>query len=242
MTVAVVGQDQDACSEPHSRMRLSGAGRVMIHTRRCGPNWQHIGHRDNQHDSQQRGGRGHDAHPAWAVPSPKSPSSGLIFRVRPVQAMKSRAVHDGGPFVDPVVPGRRLRLSEVVIPCPMKRFTGTWCRGSIAAGAAGGHRRPRPAPTGQDSIVNDAPAGHSAPIPMPRRARTKNRNAKFGENPAMKLQIENHRMKIISGIFRPTRSANQPEDPSETLVPWCRGGVRRIGLVSPEAGEGTRLV
>jgi hypothetical protein len=49
-------------------------------------------------------------------------------------------------------------------------------------------------------------------------------------------------MEIISGIFRPTRSANQPEDPSETLVPWCRGGVRRIGLVSPEAGEGTLLV
>jgi hypothetical protein len=64
----------------------------------------------------------------------------------------------------------------------------------------------------------------------------------FGENPAMKLQIENHRMEIISGIFRPTRSANQPEDPSETLVLWCRGAVRRIGLVSPEAGEGTRLV
>jgi hypothetical protein len=174
MTVAVVGQDQDACSEPHSRMRLSGAGRVVIHTRRCGPNWQHIGHGDNQHDSQQRGGRGHDAHPAGAVPSPKSPSSGLIFRVRSVQAMKSRAVHDGGPFVDPVVPGRRLGLSEVVIPCPMKRFTGTWCRGSIAA-------------TGQDSIVNDAPAGHSAPIRMPRRAWKKNRNAMFGENPAMKL-------------------------------------------------------
>ena len=36
--------------------------------------------------------------------------------------------------------------------------------------------------TGQDSIASDAPAGHSAPMPMPRRARKKNRKAKFGEN------------------------------------------------------------
>src|SRR5579872_1868461 len=65
--------------------------------------------------------------------------------------------------------------------------------------------------TGQDSIASDAPAGHSAPMPMPSSARKKNRNAKFGEKPAMKLQIEYHRMEIISGILRPTRSASQPD-------------------------------
>ena len=48
-------------------------------------------------------------------------------------------------------------------------------------------------------------------MPMPSSARKKNRNAKFGEKPAMKLQIEYHRMEIISGIFRPTRSASQPD-------------------------------
>src|SRR5258708_34758341 len=69
---------------------------------------------------------------------------------------------------------------------------------------------------GQDSIASDAPAGHSAPIPMPRRARKKNRNAKLGEKPAMKLQIEYHRMEIISGILRPTRSAIQPDAAAPT--------------------------
>ena len=57
--------------------------------------------------------------------------------------------------------------------------------------------------TGQDSIANDAPAGHSAPMPIPSIARKKNRNAKLGEKPAMKLQIEYHRIEIISGIFPP---------------------------------------
>ena len=38
-----------------------------------------------------------------------------------------------------------------------------------------------------------------------------NRNTKVGENPAMKLQIEYHRIEIISGVFRPIRSASQPE-------------------------------
>src|SRR6476646_9386251 len=65
--------------------------------------------------------------------------------------------------------------------------------------------------TGQDSMASDAPAGHSAPMPMPRSARKKNRKAKVGENPAMKLQIEYQRIEIISGIFRPTRSASQPD-------------------------------
>src|SRR6516164_5517157 len=63
---------------------------------------------------------------------------------------------------------------------------------------------------GQDSMASAAPAGHSAPMPMPRRARKKNKNAKLGENPAMKLHSEYQRMEIISGAFRPIRSAIQP--------------------------------
>src|SRR5215469_13488071 len=63
---------------------------------------------------------------------------------------------------------------------------------------------------GQDSMARAAPAGHSAPIPMPSSARKKNKNAKLGEKPAMKLQSEYQKMEIISGVFRPTRSAIQP--------------------------------
>src|SRR5260221_249683 len=63
---------------------------------------------------------------------------------------------------------------------------------------------------GQDSMASAAPAGHSAPIPMPSSARKKNKNAKVGEKPAMKLQSEYQRMEIISGVFRPIRSAIQP--------------------------------
>ena len=64
---------------------------------------------------------------------------------------------------------------------------------------------------GQDSIASDAPAGHSAPMPMPSSARNTNRNMKVGEKPAMKLQTEYQRIEIISGFLRPIRSANQPE-------------------------------
>src|SRR5258708_11281776 len=63
---------------------------------------------------------------------------------------------------------------------------------------------------GQDSMARAAPAGHSAPMPMPSSARKKNRKAKVGEKPAMKLQTEYHRMEIISGALRPMRSAIQP--------------------------------
>src|SRR5450755_3752888 len=52
---------------------------------------------------------------------------------------------------------------------------------------------------GQDSMASAAPAGHSAPMPIPRIARKKNKKAKVGEKPAMKLQMEYHRMEIISG-------------------------------------------
>src|SRR5579872_3394556 len=64
---------------------------------------------------------------------------------------------------------------------------------------------------GQDSMASAAPAGHSAPMPMPSSARNTNRNQKLGAKPAMKLQIEYHRIEIISGVLRPTRSASQPD-------------------------------
>src|SRR5882762_4913154 len=63
---------------------------------------------------------------------------------------------------------------------------------------------------GQDSMASAAPAGHSAPMPMPSSARKKNRNAKVGEKPAMKLQSEYQRMEIINGALRPILSAIQP--------------------------------
>src|SRR6185295_10872280 len=63
---------------------------------------------------------------------------------------------------------------------------------------------------GQDSMASAAPAGHSAPMPMPSSARNTSRNVKVGEKPAMKLQIEYHRMEIISGVLRPMRSPIQP--------------------------------
>src|SRR5438552_12238359 len=64
---------------------------------------------------------------------------------------------------------------------------------------------------GQLSIARAAPAGHSAPIPKPSSARNTKRNQKAGEKPAMKLQSEYHRIEIISGMRRPTRSPSQPE-------------------------------
>src|SRR5262245_35883629 len=64
---------------------------------------------------------------------------------------------------------------------------------------------------GQDSIARLAPAGYSAPMPMPRAERTTSRKVKFGENPAMKLQTENQRIDSIRGAFRPMRSESQPE-------------------------------
>src|SRR4051812_40934360 len=63
---------------------------------------------------------------------------------------------------------------------------------------------------GQLSIAREAPTGHSAPMPMPSSARKKNRKAKLGEKPAMKLHAENQAIEIISGFLRPIRSASQP--------------------------------
>src|SRR3984893_17217159 len=64
---------------------------------------------------------------------------------------------------------------------------------------------------GHVSIARAAPAGHSAPMPMPSRVRNTSRNSKVGEKPAMKLQIEYQKIEIISGVLRPTRSASQPD-------------------------------
>src|SRR6516162_9645758 len=63
---------------------------------------------------------------------------------------------------------------------------------------------------GHCSIASAAPAGHSAPMPIPSSVRNTKRNMKVGENPAMKLQAEYHAIEIISGVLRPTRSASQP--------------------------------
>src|SRR5215475_3573436 len=60
---------------------------------------------------------------------------------------------------------------------------------------------------GQDSMARAAPAGHSAPMPMPRRARKTKRNRKVGE----KLESEYQRIEILSGALPPPRSASHPE-------------------------------
>src|SRR6516225_133231 len=69
---------------------------------------------------------------------------------------------------------------------------------------------------GHCSIASAAPAGHSAPMPIPSKVRNTNKNMKVGENPAMKLQIEYQKIEIISGSLRPTRSASQPEATAPT--------------------------
>src|SRR5437773_3811393 len=69
---------------------------------------------------------------------------------------------------------------------------------------------------GQLSIASAAPAGHSAPMPIPSKVRNTSRNMKVGENPAMKLQIEYQKIEIISGSLRPTRSASHPEATAPT--------------------------
>src|SRR5256886_7051548 len=63
---------------------------------------------------------------------------------------------------------------------------------------------------GHCSIAKAAPAGHSAPMPIPSRVRNTNRNMKLGEKPAMKLHSEYQAIEIISGVLRPIRSANHP--------------------------------
>src|ERR1700687_3400049 len=69
---------------------------------------------------------------------------------------------------------------------------------------------------GHDSMASAAPAGHSAPMPMPSSARNRNNSAKVGERPANRLHTEYHRIEIISGALRPMRSASQPEPTAPT--------------------------
>src|SRR5215831_8214840 len=69
---------------------------------------------------------------------------------------------------------------------------------------------------GQVSIAKAAPAGHSAPIPIPSRVRKISRNTNVGEKPAMKLQIEYQKIEIINGVLRPIRSASQPDATAPT--------------------------
>ena len=64
---------------------------------------------------------------------------------------------------------------------------------------------------GQVSIASAAPAGHSAPMPMPRAVRNSSSNQKLGARPARRLQTENQAIEIINGFLRPIRSASQPE-------------------------------
>ena len=52
---------------------------------------------------------------------------------------------------------------------------------------------------------------HSAPMPIPSKARNRNSNPKPGAIPTNRLQIEYHRIEIISGFLRPMRSDSQPD-------------------------------
>ena len=65
-------------------------------------------------------------------------------------------------------------------------------------------------------MASAAPAGHSAPMPMPSSARNRNSSVKVGERPANRLHTEYHRIEIISGALRPMRSASQPEPTAPT--------------------------
>src|SRR5580698_4274841 len=76
---------------------------------------------------------------------------------------------------------------------------------------------------GQLSVASAMPAGHSAPMPMPRSVRNTNRKINVGENPAIKLHAEYHRIEIIRGARRPIRSAIQPAATAPT---------NRINIVS----------
>src|SRR5215510_2712437 len=69
---------------------------------------------------------------------------------------------------------------------------------------------------GHVSIASAAPAGHSAPMPMPSNVRNRSRNQNVGAKPAMKLHREYHPIEIISGVLRPIRSASHPEATAPT--------------------------
>src|ERR1700751_1900096 len=64
---------------------------------------------------------------------------------------------------------------------------------------------------GQVSIASAAPAGHSAPMPMPKMVRNTSSHQKLGERPANRLHNENQAIEIIGVFWRPIRSASQPD-------------------------------
>src|ERR1700746_2402313 len=77
---------------------------------------------------------------------------------------------------------------------------------------------------GQLSIASAAPAGHSAPMPIPSKVRNTSRNMKVGENPAMKLQIEYQKMRILRGPFPPPRAGDPAGGArSDEPHPQCQG-------------------
>src|ERR1700738_2191994 len=85
---------------------------------------------------------------------------------------------------------------------------------------------------GHVSIARAAPAGHSAPMPMPSSARKRKSRKKLGARPARKLQTEYQAIEIISGVLRPMRSASHP------LAVAPRSRIQRV-IVSTAATSGT---
>ena len=63
---------------------------------------------------------------------------------------------------------------------------------------------------GQDSIAKRRTGRPFRAHADPEQRAEEQQEVKVGEKPAMKLQIEYHRMEIISGVLRPMRSAIQP--------------------------------
>ena len=64
---------------------------------------------------------------------------------------------------------------------------------------------------GQVSIASAAPAGDSAPIPIPNALRNSSNNQKLGARPASNCRPKTRQSKIINGLRRPIRSASQPD-------------------------------
>jgi hypothetical protein len=77
---------------------------------------------------------------------------------------------------------------------------------------------------GQVSIASAAPAGHSAPMPIPNALRNRSNNQKLGARPASRLQPENQAIEYVigrasvldaafGGAHRLIRKPLQPLDP-----------------------------
>ena len=104
---------------------------------------------------------------------------------------------------------------------------------------------------GQVSIASAAPTGHSAPMPMPSSARKRNRKAKLGEKPAMKLQTEipgdrDHQRRLAADpIGEPARAVaptsrihkRQREDDRVTSVSGTSNSFAIGTMMQQEDGE-----